>query len=102
FRLYWRHLKPNGILAVNISNKYLNLQPVMERAAAAFGKVAMVYVFEARENDLNCFNSIWTLMMDRATLDRHPELHARGRELKPGHPFRVWTDDYSNIYSILK
>ena len=43
FQVYFRHLKPNGILAVNITNKYLNLQPVMERAADALGKVALVY-----------------------------------------------------------
>src|SRR6185369_5591042 len=36
FATYFRHLKPDGILAVNISNAYLDLEPVMERAANAF------------------------------------------------------------------
>src|SRR5213078_3014628 len=39
FEIYFRHLKPGGILAVNITNRYLNLEPVMERAANAFDKV---------------------------------------------------------------
>ena len=43
FATYFRHLKPDGILAVNISNAYLDLEPVMERAANAFGKLALVY-----------------------------------------------------------
>ena len=33
---------------MNISNTYLDLEPVMERAAAAFGKVALVYHYDAR------------------------------------------------------
>src|ERR1017187_6905157 len=31
FQTYFRHLKPNGILAVNTTNSYLDLEPVMER-----------------------------------------------------------------------
>ena len=27
-RLYWRHLRADGILALHVSNRYLNLQPV--------------------------------------------------------------------------
>jgi hypothetical protein len=102
FELYWRHLKPSGILAVNVTNRYLDLRPVMERAAAAFGKVAMLYQFEPDYGDANCFPCAWTLMMDRATLDAHPELQERAQELKPERPFRIWTDDFSNMYSVLK
>jgi hypothetical protein len=102
FELYWRHLKPNGILAVNVTNRYLDLRPVMERAAAAFGKVAMLYQFEPDDGDANCFPCAWTLMMDRATLNAHPELEDHAHELKPARPFRIWTDDFSNMYSVLK
>jgi spermidine synthase len=101
FRLYWRHLKSSGILAVNISNRYLNLAPVMERAAAAFGKVALVYEYEP-EDEPFCFSCTWALIMDRGTLERHPELQVAATELKPVKPFRMWTDDFSNMYSILK
>jgi hypothetical protein len=37
FAIYQRHLKPNGIIAVHITNKYLNLAPVVERLAKEFG-----------------------------------------------------------------
>ena len=39
--LYLRHLKPGGILAVHVSNRYLDLVPVVARHAADFGKAAM-------------------------------------------------------------
>src|SRR5204863_1378176 len=40
--LYFRHLKPDGILAVHISNRYLDLQPVLQGETEATGKVACV------------------------------------------------------------
>jgi SAM-dependent methyltransferase len=102
FATYFRHLKPGGILAVNVTNRYLNLAPVMERAAAAFGKVALYYDFDTDESDFLCFACTWTLVMDRATADRHPELYKRATVLKQKGKFRTWTDDFSNMYSILR
>jgi hypothetical protein len=102
FGLYFRHLKPNGILAVNISNTYLDLEPVMERAANAFGKVGLAYHFTAQEDDAFCFSCSWALIMDRAAVAAHPELQKDAKLLKPGRPFRIWTDDFSNMFSILK
>ena len=102
FGIYFRHLKPNGILAVNISNTYLNLEPVMERAASAYGKVALAYHFTPADDDTICFGCSWTLIMDRATLDAHPELQKDAKILHQERPFRIWTDDFSNMFSILK
>ncbi len=101
FATYFRHLKPGGILAVNISNAYLNLEPVMERAANAFGKTALVYHYSP-DDDTYCFSCSWTLIMDRSVTAAHPELLHDAKLLKPERPFRIWTDDFSNMFSILK
>src|SRR5437016_678615 len=42
FVLYFRHLKPNGILAVHVSNRYLNLTPVVSRNAQDVSKAAIL------------------------------------------------------------
>jgi spermidine synthase len=102
FRTYFRHLKPGGILAVNITNTYLDLRPVVERAAAAFGKVALVYNFTPEADDFLCFWSSWTLIMDPATAAAHPDLERAGTVLRQERPFRTWTDDFSNMFSILR
>ena len=102
FAIYFRHLKPTGILAVNISNTYLALDPVMERAAHAFDKVALVYHWNPKEDDPMCFSCSWTLFMDRATAAAHPELRKDAEVLRQKRPFRIWTDDFSNMFSILK
>jgi hypothetical protein len=102
FQTYFRHLKPRGILAVNISNTYLDLEPVMERAANAFDKVALVYHYTPPDEEILCFGCSWTLIMDRATADSYPTLRTDVKELHPERPFRIWTDDFSNMFSILK
>jgi hypothetical protein len=100
FRTYFRHLKPGGILAVNVTNRYLDLNPVIERAASDFGKVAMVFDDEPMDEYL-CYESSWALVMA-------PEVRARVRErgwgkvLTANANFREWTDDFSNMQRILK
>jgi len=102
FQTYFRHLKPGGILAVNISNLYLNLQPVMERAANALHKLALVYRYSPPHDDFLCFDCSWALLMSPAAADAHPELRKEAKELRPERPFRMWTDDFSNMFGILK
>ena len=102
FATYFRHLKPDGILAVNITNTYLDLEQVMAHAARAFGKTAMAYHFEPDEDDQFCFGCSWTLIMDPAAAAAHPDLKAGAKILTPDRNFRVWTDDFSNMFRILK
>ncbi len=102
FQTYFGHLKPDGILAVNISNKYLNLAPVMASAAESLGKTAFVYHYTPPEDDILCFSCSWTLLMDRAAADAHPELRQHGKPLHAQPGFRLWTDDFSNMFAILK
>jgi hypothetical protein len=95
-------LKPDGILAVNITNSYLNLEPVVERAAASFGKAAYAYNYEADPNDEVCFSCSWALVMDRKTFEARPALQGNATLLRPAPRFRAWTDDFSNMFSILR
>jgi spermidine synthase len=99
---YFRQLKPGGILAINTTNRYLDLNPVVERGATAFGKLALAYPYEPDPGDIVCFACDWALIMDRATLDRHPELSVDSNLLGPHTRLRVWTDDFSNMFQILK
>jgi spermidine synthase len=101
FRTYFRHLKPGGILAVNVTNTYLDLLPVVERAAAAFDKVALAYDYTAQD-DVMCFSCSWTLIMSHETAAAHPELQNGGKLLRPERPFRIWTDEFSNMFGILR
>ena len=102
FRTYFRHLKPDGILAVNISNRYLDLKPVMERAAAALGKIALNFEYYADEDEnYLCYDCTWALILDPSVRSRFPDLGA-GSLLPPNPGFRPWTDDFSDMRRILR
>ncbi len=101
FELYFRHLKPEGLLAVHISNRYLDLEPVVEQAAAALGKATLkVENDDDEENDI-C-GATWVLVSGRPELFQAPVFKGAGEALKPRPGFRSWTDDYSNLFRVLK
>ncbi len=102
FRTYFHHLKPNGILAVNITNAFLDLEPVIERAATDFGKISLAYHYDPPPEDTMCFACSWALIVAPETLAAHPELQKSAKRLPPHPQFREWTDDFSNMYRILK
>jgi spermidine synthase len=102
FQTYLRHLKPGGILAVNVSNKHLDLRPVVERGATAVGRIALYYSYESSEEDTFCKSADWVLIAEPGVRQTQPALYAGGQELKPYTGFRAWTDDFSNMFRILK
>src|SRR5262249_2920081 len=99
FEIYFRHLKPGGMLAVNITNAYLDLRRVVERASSHFGKLAILYS-DSPLDKFTCYASDWVLVTDSAI--RESALVKAGKILGPNPNFRMWTDDFSNMWSILR
>jgi SAM-dependent methyltransferase len=101
FAVYFRHLRPDGILAVHISNDYLNLEPVVAAAAQAYGKTALVFNFVPPKDDELCYPANWVLMADPAVAASSSRF-AGGRPLHAAPHFRLWTDDYSSLFAVLR
>lgn len=100
FDLYWHHLKPDGVLAVHVSNRYVNLAPVVAQAAVASGREIRII---DTDNDLDhgVARSVWVLATSRTELFRRGELaHAPPVPIPPR--LKPWTDDYSSIWSVLR
>jgi SAM-dependent methyltransferase len=101
FALYFRHLNADGVLAVHVSNRYLDLAPVVARTAESLGKEArLVTNDEDDENDI--LASEWVLVANRRGYFAHPLLRDRAEPITPRKRLRTWTDDYSNLFQILK
>jgi hypothetical protein len=103
FALYLQHLSPNGVIAVNISNRYLDLKPVVWLAAEEFGLHTAHIEAPVPDGNQAAFYSEWMLLTrDPAILDA-PEI-AEAADLMEGFTtnIRLWTDDYSNLFQILK
>src|ERR1022692_2256383 len=98
--LYFRHLRPDGILAVHISNRYLNLQPVLEGEVRATQKIACVVDTEDDEA-VGVSGATWVRITSPATGFKG-EIPSNSEPLNPKKTVRLWTDDYSNLFEILK
>lgn len=98
---YLRHMKPDGIVAFHVSNRFLDLVPVVGRIAKENGAHAMVVYDEGSGEDKT--TSDWVLVSrDPKALDA-PQIRA-GKPVAPEErpAWRTWTDDYSNLVQILK
>jgi hypothetical protein len=101
FELYWRHLKPDGVLAVHISNHYLDLAPVVQLAANEWHKQAWA-IDSDPDDPAEIFTATYVLVSSRAGFFDQLLFHGQltGIHVPPG--LRPWTDDYSNLWQILK
>jgi hypothetical protein len=100
--LYFHHLKPNGILALHISNRYLDLAPVCASGAVYFHKEARTV---NDDGGLGSYfsSSTWVLATsDTSWFLTNPFSDADISKTKFPDKFRAWTDDYSNIVQILR
>ena len=102
FKIYFEHLKRNGILAVHITNHYLDLEPVMSAAAKHFGKVALAFNLKPESGDEYCRHSVWVLLISPERAATLPPELAGGQVLSPRAGFHAWTDSFSNLLGILK
>jgi SAM-dependent methyltransferase len=100
FRLFFRHVRPDGILAVHVSNRHLDLEPVVERLATALGKQNILV--DSDDGEDLVYGASWVLVASQPDVLRQPALAAAGRPVVPKRGLRMWTDDYSNLIQILK
>ncbi|MGA3073623.1 MAG: fused MFS/spermidine synthase [Bryobacteraceae bacterium] len=100
FVLYFRHLKPEGVLAVHVSNKHLDLTPVVKLAARSLQKDARLIDTEDEEHDV--FGSTWVLVTASASFFDGPLMRTVAAAVPLPRKVRMWTDDYSNLFQILK
>jgi hypothetical protein len=101
--LYLKHLGPRGVIAANITNKHLDLTPVFWRIAQEYGlQIASISV-RAPTNDVSAATSLWILLARDETLFSVPAIRANADRLA-GYTTRtrLWTDDYSNLFQVLK
>ena len=99
--MYWKHLKPDGILVVNISNRNVDLNPLIVAMAEASQKDARVCdTFEDR--DLGVFSSSWALVTgNQDFLFSLPVSQFTERIPDDVQPV-VWTDDYGSLWQVLR
>jgi len=95
FTVYERVLRADGVIAVNVSNRFLDLRPVV-RALAADRQMDMRHVQRAASGGPGSTESNWLLVT------RNPEFLARYPRRSTDDAEVVWTDSYSSLLSVLR
>jgi hypothetical protein len=97
-RLYMQHLAPDGVLAIHISNRFLDLKPVLANIAQAEGLQARLVSDHPPEPGSM---TDWVLIAATAR-PFEAEALATAEPLVPVAGFSLWTDQFNNLIDVLK
>lgn len=103
FALYFEHLKPDGVLAIHITNIHIDLADPVRNLAKDFGRRAFRVEYSPDFDDYHSYYSDWVLITPEgpfAEAIRH-SLSLRSWDNPEPKAIR-WTDDYSNIFQALR
>ena len=97
---YVKHLVPEGVIAVHVSNRHLDLAPVVRGPAHRLGLKTLAVDYAARESDDEIGESSNWILCTRSEpalleLSPHATKSVDTREI-------VWTDNRSDLFSILR
>jgi len=102
FEVYLRHLRSGGVLAIDASNRTLDLMPVISRLAHHFN-LAALSVAKKRSADGTSWGSLWILLTrDVGFLSTPGIADDAAPERDRGPEIPVWTDDHSSLLPLLK
>jgi hypothetical protein len=97
FALYFNHVRPSGALAIHVTNKHLDLAPVVKRIADSYGASSYL-INNSKEDGRKIYSASWVVVTKNRALGRKLEYLSSpisGRSA-------LWTDDYSNLLSVLQ
>jgi SAM-dependent methyltransferase len=98
--VYLRQVKPDGVIAFHVTNRFLKLAPVVQQLAAEQGLQTALVTDDADNSDLA--RTDWVLV----TRDGGRLMQRRIAEatiaIDPLPGMRAWTDDFNNLFQILK
>ena len=102
FALYLKHLASDGVIAAHISNRHLDLRPILWQAAQEFG-LSIIQVDKPVMAGDNGYPSEWILLARDPALLEIPAIKSHAVSFDTyTTDIKLWTDDYSNLFQILK
>jgi protein-L-isoaspartate O-methyltransferase len=100
--LYRSKLSETGVLVLHLSNRYLDLEPVVGRLIQAAGIAGLIRANTARTPELESSGdpSIWAAIASHSSSLGGLQHDTRWRPLRIREGVALWTDDFSNIFSV--
>jgi hypothetical protein len=100
--LYLQHLAPKGVIAIHISNRYLNLAPPIRKLADNFD-LHNALISNVSDDSVGSYAASWMLLSRNGGFFQIPEIAENmviSAEKDPD--LRIWTDDYINLLPLIK
>ena len=98
--LYMQHVAPDGILAIHISNRFLDLKPVLANIAQSLGLKARL-VSDSPTGSGSASITDWVLIARTDAPFAHASLDVAA-PIEPNPSFSLWTDQFNNLLDVLK
>jgi hypothetical protein len=103
FEVYGRHLNTNGIIAVHISNHYLDLEPVVVNLARHFGYKLALIDYEETDEEWWLYSSTWVLLSRNERIIGSPAIRNAASTVQTNSvKVPLWTDDFTSLFQILR
>lgn len=101
-QIYFRKLQPGGIVAFHISSRFLELEPVVGSVARSLGLAGLyeMHNVSPAAARLGAKTSQWVVLARRPATLEPLARSGRWRPVRAGGA--VWTDQYSNILSVVR
>ncbi len=100
--LFRKHLKPDGLLCVHISNRFLDLSGVVAGIAEAVG-CECVFIDSDRDNSQGLDVATWAIVTTNTDfLESLAVTQAIATSEKHDRPKIIWTDDYGSLWQVLE
>ena len=102
FAIYRYHLKPDGLLLVHVTNRFLNLVPVVKAQADQMGLEA-VLVKSPGNAEKGVAPAQWMILTGNRDFLGRPDVKTRlTRDVEQQPEAPLWTDDFVSLWRILK
>lgn len=99
--LYRGRIKPNGVLAINVSNNFLDLAPVVNQLGRSVGWQS-VLVRSHEDLDSGLLAADWMLLTNNTDVLNNPSIRTHSQPVALRPDLRLWTDSYNNLLQVLK
>lgn len=100
--VYMKHMQPDGIIAFHVTNRYLDLPPVVQKIADAAGIGAVLVTHDPDEHDDRYSRTDWMLVTRDASFLKSDPVQRAATPVEVPAKISLWTDNFNNLLRILK
>ena len=98
--VYLKHIKPDGAVAFHVTNRYLRLAPVVKQLADEVGMEAVLITDDPDDPDLS--RTDWVIVTRNRDFLADADVVKKRVAIEPIPGLKIWTDDFNNLFQILK